>query len=130
VALLVGGQLLGGLRRELRNTAHQFLHALSPYFRIIRVTSVRRDTRTQSRLWDRYVSGQSIYPAAPPGHSPHECGIAFDVQLDPPNYVLAGEVWEGIGLRWGGRFDDEIHFDFLPTGYIPTDTPCADYDAA
>ena len=43
--------------------------------------------------------------------------------LDPPEaYELAGEIWERLGFRWGGRFDDEIHFDFLPTGFTPDES--------
>ncbi len=76
------------------------------------VTSTRRDLETQKRLYADYKAGRSKYPAAPPGHSQHDRGMAFDLHLDPPEYAAAGALWERLGLTWGGRFNDEIHFDF------------------
>jgi len=78
----------------------------------VTVTSSRRDRDQQQALYDRYKAGKSKYPAAPPGHSMHALGLAFDLHLsDPRYYELAGRAWEGIGGTWGGRFGDEIHFD-------------------
>jgi len=78
----------------------------------VTVTSTRRDLDQQARLYAAYKAGRSKYPAAPPGQSTHGLGIAFDLHLDPPVYAAAGALWERIGGTWGGRFDDEIHFDF------------------
>jgi len=83
------------------------------------VTSARRDLDQQARLYDAYIHGRSKYPAAPPGSSPHALGIAFDLHLDPPVYSAAGRIWEMVGLRWGGRFNDPIHFDVHPRGWSP-----------
>ena len=93
----------------------------------VTVTSTRRDMDEQRQLWDCYQrTGCSncrrtkrCFPAAPPGRSPHGLGIAMDVHLEPPVYAAAGRLWEMIGLRWGGRFDDEIHFDTHPRGWKP-----------
>ncbi len=41
------------------------------------ITSVRRSAATQQRLYDAAQSGRSPYPAAKPGHSLHERGLAF-----------------------------------------------------
>jgi len=99
--------------------AQQFVRALERAGIRVTVTSARRDPKKQAQLYEAYLAGRSKFPAAPPGHSPHELGIAFDVHLDPPAYEAAGTVWESLGLRWGGRFQDRIHFDFYPRGWSP-----------
>lgn len=83
-----------------------------------RVTSVRRSTSEQGRLWRRWLSGVARYPAAPPGKSKHEgraqtggYSIAFDISARKDALEWAGQVWEGWGGRWGGRFNDPIHFE-------------------
>src|SRR5438046_1562854 len=56
-------------------------------------------------------------PAAPPGRSKHEVGLAYDVRangLTPAQIQRIGELGESIGLRWGGRFTprpDPNHFE-------------------
>jgi LAS superfamily LD-carboxypeptidase LdcB len=86
------------------------------------LTSTRRDLAEQRRLYDCYRRtgcsncrrGPGCFPAAPPGSSTHATGFAFDVRLTPPVYAELGQVWEQLGLTWGGRFKDPIHFDFRP----------------
>lgn len=75
------------------------------------VTSTRRTHQEQAQLFATCGSGQCRYPAAPPGHSKHEIGRAWDMVAHP--YVLRqlGALWERIGGTWGGRFGDEIHFE-------------------
>lgn len=89
----------------------------------VTVTSVRRDRDKQRELWERCMAGASRFPAAFPGSSPHELGIAFDLSLDPPQYEGPGRLWERLGFRWGGRFRDAIHFDFYPRGFLPPRHP-------
>lgn len=75
------------------------------------VTSTRRSRADQARLYRSYVSGRSRYPAAPPGTSAHELGLAFDAVVHPPQYQSAyGQLWERIGGEWGGRYSDPVHF--------------------
>src|SRR5713226_687950 len=76
-----------------------------------RVTSTRRSTAEQTRLWKRFVSGQSILPAAPPGSSLHELGLAIDIVF-PTDEALATavDVGEDFGLRWAGPVDP-VHFE-------------------
>lgn len=77
-----------------------------------RVTSTYRSYAQQARLYRRYLSGLSPYPAAPPGRSLHERGLAFDMVVNNAAYYpLLGRLWEQMGGRWGGRFNDEIHFE-------------------
>lgn len=76
------------------------------------VTSARRSSKKQAQLYDRYMRGLSPYPAAPPGTSKHERGLAFDVTVQPLSALSAlGSLWESIGGRWGGRFKDPVHFE-------------------
>lgn len=77
----------------------------------VTVASARRDSDHQAVLYANYLAGHSKYPAARPGTSTHELGIAIDLHLNPPVYAAAGAAWERAGFTWGGRFADKIHFD-------------------
>lgn len=80
------------------------------------VTSAYRSPAKQSRLYQRWVTGQSQIPAAPPGRSLHQYRLAFDlarIGIDPLNDPLLtwlGSVWVQVGGRYGGRVDP-VHFD-------------------
>ena len=79
------------------------------------VTSARRSTWDQIRLFNRYISGQSAIPAATPGTSKHELGEAFDmasIGVDPfedPYLPWLGYWWQYYGGRYGGD-RDPVHF--------------------
>lgn len=95
----------------MRAVADEFIRVLREHGIAVTVTSTRRSLDTQRQLWHNWINGCSRYPAARPGKSTHALGIAFDLQLDPPMYDAAGQLWESIGGTWGGRFGDEIHFE-------------------
>jgi hypothetical protein len=81
------------------------------------VTNTKRSRKTQSDLYVAYQAGLSPYPAARPGHSQHELGLALDITTNDRSRLRdAGALWEsfGKGFRWGGRFGDPIHFDYKP----------------
>lgn len=100
------------LRPELQPYAAALLQLLRQYQPNVYITSAKRSTRDQERLYIRFKSGLSRYPAAPPGTSKHEQGIAFDLgNCDPRLLKAAGLLWEKWGGRWGGRFKDAIHFE-------------------
>lgn len=105
-----------------REVAKWFVEAIrSAGFRPT-VTSARRSRRTQEKLYKDFISGRSRFPAAKPGTSRHESGRAFDLffpeykNLSKTALVNAlrpiGEYWEKIGGKWGGRFNDPIHFEW------------------
>lgn len=53
-------------------------------------------------------------PAAPAGGSKHEVGAAYDVTRQTTAVERqVGEIAEGLGLKWGGRFSkpDPNHFE-------------------
>ena len=73
----------------------------------------RRSFRQQQNLLRRFRAGDSsVFKAARPGWSFHEYGLAVDVRASPPGGLAgAGAIAEALGLRWGGRFGDPVHFD-------------------
>jgi hypothetical protein len=78
------------------------------------VTSTRRTYAEQKRLYEKFLAGQSQYPASPPGVGSHEFGWAFDMVVSPMDYLDdLGDLWESWGGTWGGnwRNPDRIHFE-------------------
>ena len=76
-----------------------------------RVTSTRRSTAEQTRLYERYLRGESLLPAAPPGSSLHELGIAIDIVFPgDEELAVAVDAAADFGLRWAGP-GDPVHFD-------------------
>lgn len=105
---------LGGLDRDFRAQIEWFLGLIrwaAPSVRY-RITSGRRTRAEQASLYRQ--SARSPYPVAPPGKSRHESGLAVDIVFQPRQFEqVAGEAWESLGGRWGGRFPkyDGIHFE-------------------
>lgn len=86
-----------------------------------RVTSAFRSFATQQQLYEAYLAGRSKYPAAPPGRSAHEYGLAFDmVVTGASNQVDCGIVWNAWGGDYGGE-EDPIHFQY--PGFTPPPGP-------
>jgi len=76
------------------------------------VSSARRSHAQQALLYRRFLAGQSRFPAAPPGASAHELGLAFDLWVNDESQLTdLGTVWEQMGGVWGGHFHDPIHFE-------------------
>jgi hypothetical protein len=86
----------------------QWLISLWPYGQL---TSTLRTSSEQQQLYAAYLRGESNYPAAPPGHSMHEFGRAFDYVAPDEILQQLGAVWEQVGGTWGGRAGDAIHFE-------------------
>ncbi len=73
------------------------------------VTSTRRSSSEQRTLYARYVAGASAYPAAVPGTSQHEYGLALDIAFPDPSWAAsAGAWWRSLGGRWSPS--DAVHF--------------------
>jgi hypothetical protein len=56
------------------------------------------------------MAGSSEFPAAPPGASAHEFGLAFDYVVEPQEYQAdVGALW----VSWGGGWapSDRVHFE-------------------
>lgn len=105
---------LRGLRRPLVPFATALLQVAWQLNPRAYVTSGKRGRALQRKLYLDWVSGRSRYPAAVPGTSKHELGLAFDLGgLDDSQLAQLGAIWESWGGRWGGRFrdSDPIHFE-------------------
>lgn len=99
-----------GLQPFLRPWA-AWLVSVAPYAgaRTVRVTSVRRSRAQQAALYRNYLAGRSSFPAAPPGRSKHELGLAFDVVTEPFSALhTLGHWWTSLGGEWSRT--DAIHF--------------------
>lgn len=110
-----------------RDLHHRFrpyadwLVAVGKYYdsRLI-VTSSRRSPALQARLYQDWINGRSRIPAAPPGRSLHQRGLAVDIArlgVDPLNDPLLnylGQLWTSYGGKWGGA-RDPVHFQ--PPGF-------------
>ena len=73
-----------------------------------RVTSTVRTRREQKKLYNRYLAGQSRFPAARPGTSKHERGLAMDIVTTNP--ALLGQYWQYyIGGKWYPS--DWVHYE-------------------
>lgn len=96
--------------------AARWIYAVGKYYdgRLV-VTSARRSMAKQQRLFERWQRGETAIPAAPPGRSLHEHGLAFDlarIGINPlydPLLNWLGSVWEQIGGQHGGQ-RDPVHF--------------------
>lgn len=100
-----------GLLPQLRPHFLELVRAIQRLDPTARVTSAKRSSSEQARLYRNYLAGRSRYPVAPPGRSKHEQGRAIDIIAAPGVLKAAGEAWERAGGRWGGRFNDDIHFE-------------------
>lgn len=102
---------LHSLNRSIEPWA-RWLVSLAPYAgaRSVRITSVRRTRAQQTRLWENYLAGRSLFPAAPPGASKHEYGLAWDMVTEPAEALaVLGSWWRSVGGTWSPR--DPIHFE-------------------
>lgn len=109
-----------GLEPWLRPSAESFYAYVAVptaryYGATAQVTSVRRSSAEQARLYRRYLAGASQFPAAPPGRSKHEQGRAFDLvilsgrTLRRDILTALGQYWQSLGGRWFPS--DVIHFE-------------------
>lgn len=77
--------------------------------RSYRITSVRRSRAQQLALYRNWQAGRSSFPAAPPGRSKHEFGLAFDMVTEPFSALhTLGAWWQQRGGEWSRT--DPIHF--------------------
>jgi D-alanyl-D-alanine carboxypeptidase-like protein len=101
---------LRALDRRFRRAAEvlvQYARSLDPG---TRVTSTRRSRVQQARLYRRYLRGLSPLPAAPPGQSLHERGLAVDLVMN--DLPTLGAWWISQGGRWSAS--DPVHFEASP----------------
>jgi len=106
------------LRGDFKTRVREWLHALRSNGIVYRVTSTKRTWAEQERLYQRFLAGLSTLPAAPPGRSKHQLGLAIDVVFDVPGDLEVAVRSAGVHLlRWAGP-RDAVHFD------SPSELPC------
>ncbi len=104
----------------VRVNGHFVSPALSSYVQRLRqfarqrgwsfhITSGYRSLAEQDRLRVRFESGDPNIVFPPAKFSYHTLGLAIDVESD--HLPELGAFAESIGMRWGGRFGDPVHFD-------------------
>jgi hypothetical protein len=104
---------------ELQGPARELVAACGTAGLLPKVTSTRRSHSAQVRLYQRWLSGLSPLPAAPPGTSAHEFGYAFDLVVTPWEALAdVGATWESWGGVWGGN-KDPVHFQY-PGFVVPS----------
>ena len=107
--------LLGTLDSRLQPWANWIYDLGKSYDPLLVVTSAYRSYGDQQRLYDKWRRGESDIPAAPPGGSLHQHGLAFDLArigkdpLTDPLLNWLGRVWEYYGGQYGGQ-RDPVHF--------------------
>lgn len=102
-----------GLDPQLRPWAEYLARVAQLNGISVQITSTRRSSQEQAALYARYLRGESDLPAAPPGGSLHEYGLAFDVVFGG-NYRgdaqrALGQLWQSWGGRWAAD-KDPVHF--------------------
>lgn len=106
------------LRGDFKVRVREWLDALRANGVRYRVTSTKRTRAEQTQLWQRFLAGKSTLPAARPGTSKHELGLAIDVVFDVPGDLEIAVRSAAVHLlRWAGA-GDRVHFD------SPTGLPC------
>lgn len=105
---------LSRLQPFLRRPAEKFVAFAHRQDARFHVTSTVRTQAQQRRLYEKYRRGMSDLPAAPPGQSDHEYGLAFDMHrlgVDPfhdDELARLGGLWNELGGKWDAR--DPVHF--------------------
>ena len=99
---------LTGLHPQLLPWAKWLLEVGRYYDSRLVVTSGYRDSMKQAQLYDRWQRGLSEIPAAAPGRSLHQYGLAFDLARvgvparEDSLLQWLGQVWASVGgASWG-----------------------------
>ena len=90
---------LSGLAPQVRKAAAYALQFARAENIPVRVTSTRRSLKDQRDLYNNYLAGRSQYPAAPPGSSAHEFGLAFDSVVPAAYQDRWNEIRRAIGFQ-------------------------------
>lgn len=109
--MATGRTKLQGLNDQVRDAAAYALDIADYYGIPVQVTSGFRSWEEQTKLYQRYQSGGSAFPANRPGDSAHNFGLAFD-SVVAPEYQAA---WD-----WIRRY---VGFEVLPNDIIHGQVP-------
>lgn len=99
-----------GLQPQLKRSLALLVDTLRGLGYTARYTSGYRSIEKQRTLYNAWLRrGKTGLPAAPPGTSAHNYGLAVDVVTDAPDQVkqFAADI---AGLVWFGP-SDPVHYD-------------------
>ena len=111
------------LHPELKTIAINFLNSAYQKGFDLTITETFRTAAKQQEYYNQgRVSAGSIITNAKPLQSYHQFCLSFDVAFKgaepyPKNMDIwkkVGELGESMGLQWGGRFNDNPHFQYVP----------------
>jgi hypothetical protein len=103
-----GGSLVGntsGLDPELQK---RLMAAAEVYGKPLTISSGFRSSAKQKELYEDYKAGRSRFPAAPPGSSKHESGMAVDIAEYKDPAAVAALRSQGLMQTVSG---DPVHFE-------------------
>ena len=98
---------LRGLHRDLRPYAEYAYQLGVAYGLKPVITSGFRDWAEQDLLYKRYLAGKSRFPAAPPGQSAHNYGLAFDSWVPDRDKPIWNAIRRYVG--WAVTDSDWVH---------------------
>ena len=91
-------------KRDLARKSNKTISVISSY----------RSWAKQAMLYARYKAGLSSLPAAPPGSSFHNIGLAIDITNWSDQEVRSALTKHG--WNWGSGFGDKVHFSYKVHG--------------
>lgn len=102
---------IASLQADFQADAKALVKAAGQAGLLPRITSAYRSYAEQEKVYRRFLAGLSPFPAAPPGESTHETGLAFDMIVSPDYRIYdVGDLW----TSWGGIYGsdaDPVHFE-------------------
>ena len=100
-----------GLHPNIKQGLFEAAKEMAQNGKVLRITSGLRSRAEQTELFEAYKSGKSKYPAASPGSSPHESGLAFDIDKgNIPAFTQTAAFKNYFDQPLPGN--DPIHFVF------------------
>jgi LAS superfamily LD-carboxypeptidase LdcB len=111
--MVTGRARLRDLHPQLRPWAEWLVQVAVAQGWDVRITSVRRSVREQQMLYSDWIRGRRLLPAAKPGCSQHQYGLAWDMVINEdhqgPFQRAIGGAWREAGGSWPGP-TDPVHF--------------------
>lgn len=114
---------IDALHWDLKPKCEMFLQACAKQGYNLRVTETFRTAALQNTYYAKgRTSPGSAITNAKGLESYHQYGLAFDVAFqgtDPypkqsEKWKAIGAIGESMGLKWGGHFNDNPHFEYHP----------------
>jgi hypothetical protein len=112
--MITGRALIYGLYPPWRDWCDWALDELDARGYSVTVTSGRRSSASQARLYNAWIAGRSTLPAAPPGRSAHEYGLGLDLVVVQGKASQQQRSMMNLLASWGGELvnGDIVHVQY------------------